>query len=405
MRRTFSGVAQQFASQPSVPFAISVPTNATAPGEAWRRIGNRLRARGPAAPAGYGDPQGAVALRAAIAEYVRRSRSVRCDARQVIITSGTQQGLYLAAHVLVGPHDSAWIENPAYRALTGIFASMGRQMVRVAVDNEGLDVDAGRARARDAAAAFVTPSHQYPLGMPMSMPRRTALLDWAQTNGTWIVEDDYDAEMRYAGHPFPSLQGLAREHVVYLGTFSKVLFPSLRLGYAIVPDPLVEPFLGARILIDRHPPTAEQHLLAAFIDEGHLDRHIRRMRTVYADQRAHLVGLLQRLLPANLGRVQPCDQGMHMIVWLRDDADDRAVAAAARQHGVVARPVSPMYAEGTKRQGLLLGFGGFTGPQIESAAHRLANVIERSSKKRGTPKRCDGRAGASQKDEGAHRTT
>jgi GntR family transcriptional regulator/MocR family aminotransferase len=313
-----------------------------------------------------------------IAEYVRRSRSVRCGPDQIIITSGTQQGLYLAAQVLVGPSDATWVENPAYPALTAILTTTGRgsRMIRVPVDQEGLDVGAGRELAPNATAAFVTPSHQYPLGMPMSLRRRTALLAWARESNGWIVEDDYDSEIRYAGHPFPSLQGLDRDRVVYLGTFSKVLFPSLRLGYAIVPADLVRPFLGARILMDRHPPTADQHVLAAFIAGGHLERHIRRLRGIYAEQRMRVVEIVGRLLPKALGHVQPCDQGMHMVVWLREDIDDIAVAAAAVAQGVAVRAVSPMYAPGTERPGLLLGFGGFTSAAIESAARRLVNVTK-----------------------------
>jgi len=381
---TFTRVAEQFAPLPSVPFAISVPAGATAPGDTWRRLGNRLRSRGPAAPAGYAEAQGARALREQIARYVRRARSVRCDADQVVITSGTQQGLYLASQVLVGPGDASWVENPAYPALTAILTTTGRgsRMVRIPVDHEGLDVERGRMLAPHAAAAFVTPSHQYPLGMPMSLRRRTALLEWAREGGAWIVEDDYDSEMRYAGHPFPSMQGLEPDRVVYLGTFSKVLFPSLRLGYAIVPADLVPPFVGARILLDRHPPTADQHVLAAFIGEGHLDRHIRRLRGIYADQRTLVVEVFERFLPTALGHVQPSDQGMHMVVWLRDDIDDTSVATAAVAHGVSVRAVSPMYAPGTERPGLLLGFGGYRADAIESAARRLAKVIKTAAGRR-----------------------
>jgi GntR family transcriptional regulator/MocR family aminotransferase len=375
---TFTRVAAQYAPLPSVPFAISVPAGATAPGDTWRRLGNRLRSRGPAAPAGYADAQGARALREQIARYVRRARSVRCDADQIVITSGTQQGLYLAVQVLVAPDEATWVENPAYPALTAILSTTGRgaRMARVPVDDEGLDVERGRILAPHAAAAFVTPSHQYPVGMPMSLRRRTALLDWARASGAWIVEDDYDSEIRYAGHPFPAMQGLEPDRVVYLGTFSKVLFPSLRLGYAIVPADLVQAFVGARILLDRHPPTADQHVLAAFIGEGHLERHIRRLRGIYADQRTHVVEVFDRVLPTALGRVQPCDQGMHMVVWLRDDIDDTTVAAAAAARGVSVRAVSPMYAVGTGRPGLLLGFGGYHVDDIESAARRLATLIK-----------------------------
>lgn len=381
---TFTRIAQQLAPMPGVPFAISVPGGATAPGETWRRLGNRLRARGASAPSGYADPQGAQALREQIAHHVRRARAVRCDADQVVITSGTQQGLYLTAQVLVAPGDATWTENPAYPALTAILTATGRgtRMARVPVDHEGLDVERGRTLAPDAVAAFVTPSHQYPLGMPLSLRRRTALLQWARDHASWIVEDDYDSDMRYAGHPFPSMQGLDPARVIYLGTFSKVLFPSLRLGYAIVPADLVQPFVGARILMDRHPPVADQHVLAAFIGEGHLDRHIRRLRGVYADQRAYVVEVFGRILPARFGSVQPCDQGMHMVVWLREDIDDRRVAAAALARGVSVRPVSPMYATGSERPGLILGFGGYSTDAIESAARRLATVIKTAAGRR-----------------------
>ena len=385
----FTRVAEQFVPLPGVPFAISVPAGATAPGEAWRRLGNRLRARGPAAPAGYAETQGVRELREHIAQYVRRARSVHCDPDQVVVTSGTQQGLFLAAQVLVGPDDSTWVENPAYPALTAILTTTGRgsRMVRVPVDAEGLDVERGQALAPEASVAFVTPSHQYPLGMPMSLRRRTALLEWARRSGSWIVEDDYDSEMRYAGHPFPSMQGMDPDRVVYLGTFSKVLFPSLRLGYAVLPADLVGPFVGARILMDRHAPTADQHVLAAFIGEGHLERHIRRLRGTYAAQRAHIVDVFQRVLPPALGRLQPCDQGMHMVVWLPDASDDLAVAAAALARGVAVRAVSPMYAKGTGRPGLLLGFGGYRPDDVERAARRLAAVIKDGESRRGSTRR------------------
>lgn len=373
----FANIAEQFKPLPPVPFAVSVPTGAAAPDATWRRLGNRIRARGPGAPSGYGDPQGVQVLREAVAGYVRRSRSVQCGAEHVIITTGTQQGLYVACQVLLGATDTAWVEDPAYRGITGILESTGRRdrMVRVPVDDAGIDVDAGVAMAKDARAAFVTPSHQYPLGMPMSMGRRNALLAWARENGAWIVEDDYDSELRYAGHPFPSMQGLAPDRVVYLGTFSKILFPSLRLGYAIVPDALVPAFCGARALMDRHTPSADQHVLAAFIAEGHLDRHIRRIRGVYADRRSQLIGMLDRWLPKDLGWLQPSDQGMHLVLWLARGIDDVALASRALEAGVAVRAVSPMYSQGNARSGLVLGLGGFSDEQMEAAVRILAAII------------------------------
>jgi GntR family transcriptional regulator / MocR family aminotransferase len=378
----FAQIAREFRPLPPVPFAISVPAGLTAPGEAWRRLGNRLRTRGPGAPAGYADPLGALPLREAIASYVRKSRSVRCEPGQVIVTSGTQQALFLACQVLLGPRDEAWVENPAYRGVTALLESTGHRdtVARVPVDEEGIDVEAGIRMAPHARAAFVTPSHQYPLGMPMSMARRNALLAWAHKNNAWIVEDDYDSELRYQGYPFPSLQGLAPERVVYLGTFSKILFPSLRMGYVIAPDDLVDAFCGARVLMDRHPPNADQHVLAAFMAEGHLERHIRKVRNVYADHRAHLMTTLDALLPRDLAWLEPGDQGMHVVLWLATGLDDRAVVEQAAKAGVAVRAVSPMYAPGTERPGLILGFGGFSEAQMTEATRRLAAVIAEAAK-------------------------
>jgi len=375
--QAYAAIAREFTALPQVPFAVSVPAGAAGPGDEWRRLGNRLRAGGGAAPGGYGEPQGALALRVAIADYLRRSRSVRCDASQVVITTGTQQGLYLSCQVLLGDDDAVWVENPAYRGITAILESTAKRerIARVPVDEEGIDVDAGIVMAPNARAAFVTPSHQYPLGMPLSMARRRALLHWAESNQAWIVEDDYDSELRYAGHPFPSLQGLAPEHVVYLGTFSKILYPSLRLGYAVVPDGLVEPFIGARVLMDRHPPAADQHVLAAFIAEGHLDRHIRRVRGVHAERRAFVIEAIRRCIPEDLAWLQPSDQGMHLVLWLAQGIDDRQVVALAAKAGVSLRAVSPTYAEGNGPAGLVLGFGGFTDQQIDDAARKLATAI------------------------------
>lgn len=374
----FAQIGKEFAPLPSVPFAISVPGPLTAPSDTWRRIGNRLRGKGPAAPAGYADPKGELTLRKSIVDYVRRARSVRCEADQVIITSGTQQGLFIACTVLLGPGDQGWVENPAYRGLTAILESTGQgdTMIRVPVDADGIDVEAGIRVAPNARVAFVTPSHQYPLGAPMSMARRNALLAWAGANDAWIVEDDYDSELRYEGYPFPSLQGLSPQRVVYLGTFSKVLFPSLRLGYIIVPDDLVDAFCGARVLMDRHPPNADQHVLATFISEGHFERHIRRIRAVYGEQRARLVDIFDAFLPRRMGWVQSSDQGMHLVLWLGNAMDDRQIAALAAQAKIVVKPLSPMFAPNTERPGLILGFGGFSSAEMEVAARQLITIIK-----------------------------
>ncbi|MBR0797889.1 PLP-dependent aminotransferase family protein [Bradyrhizobium jicamae] len=367
-------VAAAFTPMPEVPFAIPVPGGAVAPDDNWRRLGNRVRASRTAAPASYGDPRGLTDLREAIADYVRKSRGVHCAAEEVVITAGTQQGLYLAGRVLLARGDHVWAEDPAYPGMTAVLDDLEVVTTRVPVDAQGIDVDAGIAVCPQAAAAFVTPSHQYPLGMPMSMARRKALVGWAQRRNAWIVEDDYDSELRYAGHPFPSLQGLDPSRVIYLGTLSKVLFPSLRLGYVVAPAPLVDAFAGARALLDRHSPTADQHVLAAYMREGLFEAHIRRIRGVYAARRATLITALERHMHDDV-TLQPSDQGMHLLLWLPKGTDDVQLAKAALVEGIVVRPISPMYKRAA-RAGLMLGFGGFAPEALQIAAIRLCGIIK-----------------------------
>ncbi|OKO74883.1 PLP-dependent aminotransferase family protein [Bradyrhizobium sp. NAS96.2] len=379
-------VVTAFTPMPEVPFAIAVPGGAVAPDDNWRRLGNRVRASRAAAPASYGDPRGLMELRQAIADYVRKSRAVHCEPGQVVITAGTQQGLYLAGRVLLSSGDRVWAEDPAYPGMTAVLDDLDLVTTRVGVDAQGIDVDAAIAACPDARAAFVTPSHQYPLGMPMSMARRNALVAWAARRDAWIVEDDYDSELRYAGHPFPSMQGLAPSRVIYLGTLSKVLFPSLRLGYVVAPQPLIDAFAGARALLDRHSPTADQHVLAAYIREGLFEAHIRRIRGVYAARRATLIAALARHMPDDV-TLQPSDQGMHLLLWLPQNVDDVRLAKAALADGVVVRPISPMY-KASARRGLMLGFGGFEPEQLEAAAIRLRRVFDQHRlQRRAKPRR------------------
>jgi GntR family transcriptional regulator/MocR family aminotransferase len=294
----------------------------------------------------------------------------------VIVTAGSQQGLYFSAMVLLDAGCPVWIEDPAYLGLTAVLSAFDTVIHRVPVDESGIDVERGIALGANARVAFVTPSHQYPLGMPMSMARRLALLRWAQQSRAWIVEDDYDSEFRYSGHPFPSLQGLDPSRVIYLGTMSKVMFPSMRLGYAVVPEPLAEAYAGARALVDRHSPTADQHILAAFMQEGLFEAHIRRVRGAYTERRNALIAALKKHLPG-WARLQPSDQGMHLVVWLSQDMDDVGVARDALAAGVVVRPISPMYSPGAARPGLMLGFGGFSVRQLADAVPKLAAVLTR----------------------------
>jgi GntR family transcriptional regulator / MocR family aminotransferase len=369
-----AAVVQTLAPQPAMPFAIAAPTSGIAPDDNWRRLGNRVRASGRAAPSGYADPYGLPELRAAIAEHVRRARAVHCESENVIITSGTQQGLYMAGRVLLSPGDTAWVEEPAYPGLTAVLDDLAINSHRVAVDGQGLCVEEGIMSCPAARAAFVTPSHQYPLGMPLSMARRQALIRWATVDQSWIIEDDYDSELRYAGHPFPAMQGLSPSRVIYLGTFSKVLFPSLRLGYLIAPAPLIDAFAGARAILDRHSPSAEQHVLAAYMREGYFEAHVRRIRGLYAERRASLLAALEPILPEGCA-IQPSDQGMHVLLWLPEGADDQAISARAMEAGLAVKPIFRMYGYPNGRPGLMLGFGGFDKEDLVVAASKLVSLL------------------------------
>lgn len=369
----YGAIADRLTQLPSVPFSVAVPEGEVAMDEHWRRLGNRVRASQAAAPSGYADPQGLLALREAIADYLRRARAVRCGPENIIITEGTQQGLYLSSKVLLAPGDVAWAEDPAYPGLISVLEDRGARVHRVPVDTQGLDLASAIAACPDAKAAFVTPSHQYPMGMPLSMPRRLALLEWARRHGSWIVEDDYDSELRYAGQPFPAMQGLDSDRVVYLGTFSKVLAPSLRLGYAVVPERLTKAFAGARALMGRGSPSAEQHVIAAYMKEGYFETHIRRIRGIYAERRQMLMDTLRSELPEL--RIQPADQGMHIVAWLPEGLNDVAITSAAANAGIALRALSPMCSGNPQLSGLMLGFGGFSAGQLQDAVKRLHRVL------------------------------
>lgn len=323
----------------------------------------------------YGDQKGSKVLRETIAGYLRTARSLHCTADQIMVVSGSQQALEISARVLLDPGSRVWIEEPGYRLAADVLALAGCHLVPVPVDREGLDVAAGIERCPRARAAFVTPSHQFPLGVTMSASRRLRLLDWAQSSGSWIIEDDYDSEYRYRGMPIAALQGLdANARVIYIGTFSKVLFPSLRLGYIVIPADLVDRFLAIRRAMDLGPPTFHQEVLADFINEGHFARHIRRMRVLYRERRTVLVDSINREL-GPMVKMLGDEAGMHLAVTLRNGKRDLEIAErAARQH-LWVWPLSPLYMDKSPRHGFILGFGSTAVTEIPNAVRKLRNLL------------------------------
>jgi GntR family transcriptional regulator/MocR family aminotransferase len=332
----------------------------------------------------YGDAAGYRPLREAAAEYLRESRAVRCTAEQVLIVSGAQQALALAMRVLTSPGEQAWIEDPGYTGARNAMLSAGLKLVPVPMDEEGILVSVGINRAQRARLAYVTPSHQHPLGVTMSLTRRLALLEWAARSDAWILEDDYDSEFRYALRPFPALQGLDQQsRVIYLGTFSKVLFPSLRLGYLVAPTDLIGAFVMVRARTETYSPLIEQAALTDFITEGHFARHIRRMRVLYAARQAALVKMADREL-AGLLDVRPAAAGMHLIGWLSPDAPpdlhDHVIAQRAAARGVEAQPLSqyclrPSSLPAAKRNGLLLGYAALDEKAIRKGIRQLKETF------------------------------
>src|SRR3954470_10754358 len=347
--------------------------------ELWRKMSAHTFRRLDASHFGYGDPRGTVELRRTPSHYLHAARAVKCDPEQIVLTAGTQQAVDIVIRVLRGPQ-KVWVEDPGYPLTRLSLQAAGMKLCPIPVDAQGIDVKAGIELAPDARAAFITPSHQFPNGVALSMARRLELLAWARDSGAWIVEDDYASEFRYGGRPLASLQGLDNgERVIYIGTLNKALFPGLRLGYAVVPRPLLREFVTHRYLMDRQPSTLSQAVVAAFMEDGHFAAHIRRMRLLYREQRDELVAALKNRLGEEL-TVHAPDQGMHLVAYTRKGLKDTAVERAGRQHGVIVRAMSRLYVAAAPRSALVLGFSGYPRHTITPAVERLAQVVEAQSK-------------------------
>jgi GntR family transcriptional regulator/MocR family aminotransferase len=367
------------------PFRIGIPALDLFPLKRWAQLTTRRLRSATLAQLDYTFSAGVPALREAIADHVRRTRGARCTPDQVIVVAGAQRALDFACTVLLDPGSSVWMEDPGYPGMRAALLSCGARIRAVPVDDDGVLVDRLPRLAPNARLGYVTPSHQFPTGVPMSLPRRLALLRWAAQARAWIIEDDYDSEFRYGARPIPCLQGLDPDgRVIYVGTFSKAMFPSLRLGFLIVPADLQERLVRVRRATDLHPPVVDQLVLADFMNEGYFDRHVRRMRSVHQQRLEALTAAAERHCGGAL-RLRPTHTGLHAIADLPHTAAV-AVSEQAFARGVEVMPVSE-YAFGSHpvANALMIGFAAVREDSMSKGMELLAAAIEATPSKTRAP--------------------
>ncbi|SCK16076.1 PLP-dependent aminotransferase family protein [Vogesella sp. LIG4] len=355
-------------------FAPGVPEIRQFPHHAWQQLLSRQQRRATAEDLCYCAGGGLPALREALADYLQLSRGVRCRPEQIIVTQGAQQALELAARLLADPGDVAWVEEPGYVGAHAAMRGAALQLVPAPVDHDGLN-PALVADARPPKLIYTTPSHQYPSGVVMSLPRRLALLAAAQQHGAWIIEDDYDSEFRYVSQPQPALQGLAQdERVIYVGTLAKVMYPGLRVGYLVVPDALIDPFRGCNARLYREGPLPVQAALAEFFSSGLFARHVRRMRELYRERQHCLRSALAASGAEHLA-LSPGEAGLHLVATLPPDCDEDALSAAAARQQVWLRPLSRHYLAAPQQRGFVLGYAGVDEAAIRHGVAVMAQVL------------------------------
>jgi len=347
------------------------------PRQIWRRLLAAHARRASSDALGYGSPAGHLPLRSALSEYLGRSRGVLSDPVRIVIVNGTQQGLDLIARVLLDRADGAVVEEPHYPGATIPFEAVGARLLRVPVDGGGLDPARLPPAAQRPRLAYVTPCHQFPSGVIMPIERRLALLQWASRVGAWVVEDDYVSEFRYEGHPLEALQSLDRdERAIYMGSFSKTLFPALRVGYLVLPRALVRPFLAAKWAADRFSPALYQEALAELITSGQFERYLRRAGARNRERRRALIAALRERFGSRVD-IAGENTGVHLVVWLNDvpPRELNALIARAARAGVGLYSVAPYYAKPTQRAGLLFGYAALTEAEIRAGVRRLAELL------------------------------
>ena len=378
--RKLSGYAERvqlfsnLESGPTRAFRANLPALDLFPSKIWTQIAAR-RLQRLSIPQLLGcDTMGYFPLRTAVADYLNTSRGTECKPEQVMIVSGMQEALDLAGRLILNPGDQVCLEEPGYPGAAMAFEALGAKICPVPLDSEGMELPG--TRARQGKLIYVTPGHQFPVGTAMSLARRLQLLEWARRSGALIFEDDYDSEFRYTGRPVPALQGLDRQGVVlFAGSFSKVLFPGLRLGYLVLPPDLVECFAATKSVVNRHAPPFEQTVLCDFIVEGHFGRHLRRMREVYAERLSILMQSARQRL-AGLLELSSVEAGLQTVGWLHEGIDSEAARRAAEARKVEVTPLSAYSRRPMQRQGLQMGFAAVNAKEIKRGVHQLAIALE-----------------------------
>jgi GntR family transcriptional regulator/MocR family aminotransferase len=356
-------------------FRVGNPATAEFPSEIWGRIAADRARNFRSWLKTEADGRGYRPLRDAIAEYLRASRGVRCTSEQIMIVSGIQQALDLLARLLLKQHDPVWMEDPGYFGASIAFGNVGAKIIAVPVDEEGLSVSAGRTLCPHAKGVYLTPAHQFPLGVTMSLERRMAILNWASRAGAFVIEDDYDSEDRFEGQPVPALQSLDHHaSVIFIGSFSKTLFPSLRLGYVVLPPSLADYFLAFRYRTDFRNSTFDQAVLCDFIVDGHLARHLRRMRNLYAGRLAALIEGSKQYL-SGLLELSDVRAGLYTIGFLKNGMTSRRAEKLAADQGIEVLAADRFTLKRPDPKGLLLGFAAYDETAIRQGLVRLAKAL------------------------------
>lgn len=373
-------VASWPARQAQIPynFHFGQPAVDWFPRETWRRLLNRWAQRPSLDSLGFSPPEGHPPLREAIADYLARARGVSCTPDQVIIVGGSQQAIDLTARLFIDAGDCVAIEEPHYHAARQIFVTAGATLLPIPVDGDGLDVGKLEARGSKVRLLFTTPSHQFPTGALMPLARRLAMLQWAKRNNAYILEDDYNSEFRFSGKPIASIQGIDRgDRVIYVGTFSKALFPALRLGYIVAPKAVVPLFKSAKFFSTGYTPLLQQKVLTDFINEGDFDRHLRRVRRWAAVRKQVTLDAIQQYLGDRV-TVQGSDGGLHMIVWFNNISryEVPALVSAAAEKGVGIYPIAPYYLKPPEQGGILLGYASMIEKDIRDGIHVLSKLVK-----------------------------